>query len=147
MATTRSRKPAGWSACVTPRRCAPNGRLAAGHSSLDGNGGDGDGVTLWRAGVSHRANDSLRLGLGFDRDRLAISPRSLSLGLTRDGALGQLHWTPDMNWTGDLQLRRDHYSDSNNSSDWYATLRRAVVRQPGFSLDLGGGVAAPVPRP
>ncbi len=110
--------------------------VAAGHSSIDGDG-DSDGVTLWRAGVTHRANDSLRLGLGFDHDRLAISPRSLSLGLTRDGALGHLHWTPDMNWTGDLQLRQDHYSDSNNSSDWYAALRRAVVRQPGFSLDLG----------
>jgi hypothetical protein len=115
--------------------------VAAGHSSIDGNGNsNGDGVTLWRAGVIHRANDSLRLGLGFDHDRVAISPRSLSLGLTRDGALGHLHWTPDMNWTGDLQLRRDHYSDSNNSTDWYATLRRAVVRQPGFSLDLGAAL-------
>ena len=108
---------------------------AVGHSSMDG-----DGTLLWRAGVDHRANDSWRLGLSADRDRLAISPRSLSLGLTRHGALGQVHWTPDMLWTGDLMLRRDDYSDGNDSTEWSMALRRAVVRRPGVMLDLGAMV-------
>ena len=105
---------------------------AIGSSSIDG-----DDTLLWRAGVDHRASDSWRLGGYADRDRLAISPRSLSLGLTRQGAVGLAHWTPDMNWTGDLMLRRDDYSDGNDSTEWLLAMRRAVVRQPSVMLDLG----------
>lgn len=108
---------------------------AAGHSSIDG-----DGTALWRAAVDHRANDSIRLGLSVDRDRLAISPRSLSLGIDRTATIGQFHWTPDLRWTGDLIVRHDNYSDGNDSVEWMAALRRAVMRQPGMSLDLGAMV-------
>lgn len=105
---------------------------AVGHSAIDG-----DGTLLWRAGVDHRASDSWRFGLAADRDRLAISPRSLSLGLTRQGVVGLAHWTPDMRWTGDLMLRHDDYSDGNGSTEWMLAMRRAVVRQPAVMLDLG----------
>lgn len=105
---------------------------ALGYSSISNSG-----ALLWRAGVDHRAEDDWRLGLQLDHDRLAVSPRSLSLGLTRTGAVGQIHWTPDMLWTGDILLRDDHYSDSNNSVEWDAALRRAVVRHSGVMLDLG----------
>ena len=36
-----------------------------------------------------------RLGLGADRDRLGISPRSVSLGLMRDRYLAQVRYTPE----------------------------------------------------
>jgi len=105
---------------------------AIGHSSIDG-----DGLALWRAGVDYRANDDVRLGLRLDHDRVAISPRSVSLGLERTSETGSVHWTPGLDWVGDLQLRHDHYSDSNSAVEWNAALRRAVVRQPALLLDLG----------
>lgn len=105
---------------------------AFGRSSIDG-----DGTALWRLGLDHRFSDSFRADLLADRDRVAASPRSLSLGLDLTSVTGHAQWTPDFRWTGDLWLRRDHLSDSNDSTDWNAALRRAVVRQPGVMLDLG----------
>jgi hypothetical protein len=106
---------------------------AVGRSSIDGAGG----TTLWRLGVDQRFSDTFRADLMADHDRVAASPRSLSLGLDRTSVTGHAQWTPDFNWTGDLWLRRDHFSDSNDSTDLNAALRRAVVRQPGIMLDLG----------
>jgi len=108
---------------------------AVGQSSLPG-----DSLTLWRVGLDQHFSDSFRLDLLADHDRLDISPRSLSLGLDRTGIAGHAQWTPDFNWTGDLWLRRDHYSDGNSSVDWDAALRRAVIRRPHFMLDLGATV-------
>ena len=105
---------------------------AVGHSAT-GN----DGVTLWRLGVDHRASDSWRLWLAADHDRLAASARSVSLGLERTSVSGHAQWTPDFAWTGDLWLRRDHYSDGNSSVEENAALRRAVLRQPHVMLDIG----------
>lgn len=105
---------------------------AVGRSSIDGSG-----TTLWRLGLDHRFGDTFRADLLADHDRVAASPRSLSLGLDRTSVTGHAQWTPDFRWTGDLWLRRDHFSDSNNSTDLNAALRRAVVRQPGVMLDLG----------
>ena len=105
---------------------------AVGSSSIHG-----DDMALWRLGLDHRFSDTLRVDLLADRDRLAASPRSLSLGLQRTGIAGHAQWTPDFSWTGDLWLRRDHFSDSNASVDLNAALRRAVVRAPGVMLDLG----------
>lgn len=105
---------------------------AAGSSTIDG-----DGHSLWRIGLDHRFSDVFRADLRAERDRVAASPRSLSLGLDRTSITGHAQWTPDFLWTGELWVRSDHFSDSNHSADWNATLRRAVVRQPGLMLDLG----------
>jgi hypothetical protein len=109
--------------------------IAAGHSSIDG-----DGLMLWRLGLDHRFSDSFRLDLQADQDRVAASPRSISLGLDRTGIAGHAHWTPGFNWTGDLWLRHDDYSDNNGSVEWNASLRHAVVRKPHVMLDLGATV-------
>lgn len=106
---------------------------AVGSSSIHGND-----QALWRLALDHRISDTVRVDLLADHDRLAASPRSISLGLARTGIAGHAQWTPDLNWTGDLWLRRDHFSDSNASVDLNAALRRAVVRAPGFMLDVGG---------
>lgn len=120
-------------------RYAPNLRTtlgaAVGASSLDG-----DSETLWRLSVDERATDSWRFGAVADHDRFAASPRALSLGIDRTGFAGSVHWTPDLLWTGDLWLRRDHYGDGNDSLAVNASLRRAVVRAPRFLLDLGGAI-------
>lgn len=105
---------------------------AAGYSSIDN-----DGEGLWRLGANYRANDDWRFRLWADHGRVAISPRSLSLGLTLDGVVAQARWTPDLRWTGDLLLRHDHYSDDNNRDAVDVAIRRAMLRQLGFMLDLG----------
>lgn len=108
-------------------------QFAFGSSSLSG-----DATGLWLARGSARFNDDLAGTLSFERDRVAASPRSLSLGITRRGAEAQLHWTPGLRWVGDIWLRRDDYSDDNSRTDAIVALRRAVLRRPKFSLDLGG---------
>ena len=117
-------------------RYAPTGRTefkaALGHSSIPG-----DGTSLWRVGVDHRASDDWRFDVDLDRDRVDVSARAVSLGLTRVGGLVQAHWTPNLLWTGDLLLRRDQYSDNNHRGEIQVALRRAVLRRPGFMLDLG----------
>lgn len=110
---------------------------AIGRSSIDNAFNGNDGLTVWRASVRHRANDDLRFDLGIDHDRVTASPRSVSLGLDRTSASGHLQWTPDLDWTGDVWIRHDDYSDDNTSLEWSAALRRAVVRKPGVLLDLG----------
>lgn len=105
---------------------------AVGHSSTDL-----DGVNLWRLGVDHRASDSWRLWLLAEHDRVAASPRSISLGIDRTTESGHAQWTPDFAWTGDLWLRHDAYSDGNDSVEENVALRRAVLRQPHAMLDLG----------
>lgn len=107
-------------------------QFAVGSSSLDG-----DGTAIWRARAYMRFSDSVAGTLLLDRDRVAASPRSLSLGLTRHGGEVQVHVTPDMNWTGDLSYRRDNYSDDNRSNDLTLALRRSALRSPKFIMDLG----------
>ena len=120
-------------------RYAPSPRTelsaAAGHSSIDG-----DSIALWRAAIDHRASDSVRLGLSVDHDWHAVSPRALSLGIDRTATSATVHWTPDLRWTGDLVVRHEDYADGNESIEWTAAMRRAVLRNPGLMLDLGAMV-------
>ena len=109
--------------------------LAIGHSALEG-----DGTSLWRATGRVLFSDAFSASLLLERDRVAASPRSLALGLTRTGGELNLHFTPDMNWTGDLWARTDDYSDDNTRTDWVVAVRRAAVRKPKLILDLGGVV-------
>jgi hypothetical protein len=108
-------------------------QLALGNSSIEG-----DSTSVWRARGDVRFNDSFSAALLFDRDRIAASPRSLSLGLTRTGSELQLQLTPDLNWTANLWLRRDDGSDDNTRTNLIIAARRATLRLPKFSLDLGG---------
>jgi hypothetical protein len=107
--------------------------FAVGHSSLPG-----DGSTLWRLRGDAIFSDAFSASLLFEGDRQAASPRSLSLGITRNSGELHLHVTPDFNWTGDAWLRKDDYSDDNSRTDVILALRRAAVRKPKLLLDLGG---------
>jgi hypothetical protein len=109
--------------------------FAVGHSSIPG-----DGTSLWRLRGDAQFSDAFSASLLLERDRLAASPRSLSLGLTRQGGELHLHWTPDFLWTGDAWLRKDNYSDDNSRTDAVVALRRAALRKPKLILDLGGVV-------
>lgn len=99
-----------------------------------------DTTGLWRAGVDYRASDNWSWAGGADRDRVMISPRSASLEITREAFEIRTRFTPDMNWTANASLRFDNYSDNNDRNEFNVSVSRAVVRQPGFMLDLGGAV-------
>lgn len=120
-------------------RFAPNEQLtfsaAVGQSNIPN-----DSTTLWRAGLDYRASDSWSWAFNADHDRVMISPRSTSLELTRDAFEVRTRFTPNMNWTANASLRVDSYSDNNHRNEWNLSASRAVVRQPGFMLDLGGAV-------
>jgi len=107
--------------------------FAAGQSSIPG-----DGTTLWRLRGDAMFSDAFSASLYFEHDRQAASPRSLSLGITRNSGELHLHFTPDFNWTGDAWLHKDNYSDDNSRTDVILALRRAAVRKPKLILDLGG---------
>ena len=97
----------------------------------------GDDLTLWRLSLDQHVTDQVQLNLVLDHDRVDASPRSVSLGIARTGLAGHVQWRPDFNWTGDLWLQREHYSDGNDRTHWSAALRRAAVRRVGLMLDLG----------
>ena len=105
---------------------------AIGRSELGGNG-----VSLWQAGIDGRPNDNWSLRASAGRDRVANSPLSLSLGVTSTAYGGDLHWTPDLRWVGDLHLGHAAYSDGNTRDEVLLALRRAVIRRQGLQLDLG----------
>jgi hypothetical protein len=96
--------------------------------------------TLGLLRIDQRVNDDWRFSLGADRDRLGISPRSVSLGLMRDRYLAQVRYTPDLHWTADALFSRQDISDGNARSEVQLAVRRAVVRSPRAWLDIGGEV-------
>lgn len=107
--------------------------LAAGQSTIPS-----DSTTLWRAKLDFRISDSWQWNISADHDRVTISPLSTSLGLTRNAAIFSTRFTPNLNWTANASLRLEEYSDSNSREEFNLSLSRAIVRQPGFMLDLGG---------
>lgn len=119
---------------VTP---APDTRITAqlGRSETDA---DDDTTGLLR--VDQRINDDFSFSAGYDRNRLGISPRSVSLGLMRDQFVGQIHYTPGYHWTFDAFGSYQEIDDGNNRSEWQLAARRAVVRSSKLQLDLGGEV-------
>lgn len=99
-----------------------------------------DNTSLWRVGVDYRVSDSWLWAANADHDRIMISPRSASLALTREAFEIRTRFTPDMNWTANASIRFDNYSDNNDRNEWNFSVSRAVVRQSGFMLDIGGSL-------
>lgn len=91
------------------------------------------GLLRW----NQRVNDDWSFSLDADRNRLGISPRSVSLGLMRNQYLGQIRINPGFNWVFDGYASFQDISDGNNSIDLQIAGRRAVVRTQKVQLDLG----------
>ena len=90
--------------------------------------------------VDQRASDDFSFSVGFDRNRLGISPRSVSLGLMRDQWWLQARYTPGYHWTFDAAASFDDINDGNRRSDWQFAARRAILRNQTVQLDLGAEV-------
>jgi len=91
----------------------------------------------WLVAVDSRPADDLRVQLSNSHDLQIITPRSLSLGITRIDTVAQVTYTPDLAWTVAGLAQEGEFSDDNHL--WHALLapRRAVLRTEKWNIDLG----------
>jgi hypothetical protein len=101
---------------------------------------DAGSETLGLLSWDQRVSDDWRFSVGADRNRLGISPRSVSLGLMRDQFLVQARYAPGLDWTWDGFASYQDISDGNGRTELLFAGRRAVVRNQNVQLDLGGEV-------
>lgn len=87
--------------------------------------------------VSHRASDTLQLGISHNRDYHAVSPRSLSLDVMRSETRASVSYAPDFNWQLDLSAGYSDFSDGNSALRGDATIRRAILRSATLNADIG----------
>ena len=111
------------------------GTIASARIGATGNGRGS--ATTWQLTADSKLSDDLRLQVVNMRDYQIVSPRSLSLGITRIDTGVQLTYTPDLLWTMVAVGKEAEFSDGNHL--WNATLapRRAVVRTQYWNIDLG----------
>jgi Flp pilus assembly protein TadD len=91
----------------------------------------------WLAAIDSQPFDSLRIRLTNGRDFQIVSPRAVSLGITRIDTGMQLTWRPDLNWTIETDLREAELSDNNRYFRGYLAPRRALIRSLHWNFDLG----------
>lgn len=136
--------PAGGGESIDERRTmlglehAPDAALALalrlGRSRVDGL----DDASIGRAALQWRARDEWNLALDAGRDRVAASPRSLSLDLTQRWLGAGLEWKPDLRWRAQARIEAARYSDDNEVLTLDAAVWRAMYRSQSWQWDLGG---------
>jgi hypothetical protein len=99
--------------------------------------GRGETEMTWQAGLDRRFSDELRLQVANIRNLQIISPRSISLGITRIDTAAQLTFTPDLLWTVAATVQEGELSDNNHFWRGFLAPRRAVVRTQHLNVDLG----------
>ena len=108
--------------------------LWLGNSSIDnGFGSEGEAIGHFR--FSQRPGDAFRYELGYERDRIAESPRALAL--TRDSLVAELHWTPTLRDRVDARIANSDFEDGNRRDSILASYARALYRGEHVSLDVG----------
>ena len=108
-----------------------------GQSELDYENGGDDGETIGRLLVSHRANDSVAYTVGYERDRVAYSPRVISLGVMRNSLYTDMRFAPTLRDTIGVRLAADNFSDDNRRRNVMADWRHAVHRSGRANIDVG----------
>jgi hypothetical protein len=91
----------------------------------------------WAVGLDSRLSDELRVQLSNTRDLQTLTPRSLSLGITRIDTAAQLTYTPDLEWTVAATVQEGEFSDNNHLWRAFVSPRRAVLRSQFLNVDLG----------
>jgi tetratricopeptide (TPR) repeat protein len=107
--------------------------VAFGRSELD----PGEGRTIGHAAWSHRLDDAFQYTLRAERDRVAASPRALSLGLMRNSFSVGTDWRPTLRDTLRAQASFDDLNDGNRRHGVEADYRRAIHRSERINFDLG----------
>jgi predicted Zn-dependent protease len=96
-----------------------------------------DTRTTWLLTASSQLSDDLRLQLYNGRDFQIVSPRSLSLGITRIDTDVTATFTPDMLWTVVTTAHEAELSDSNRYLRGVIAPRRGILRTQYWNVDLG----------
>lgn len=91
----------------------------------------------YTGGFTLRGGDALRLSYDRDHNLLLISPRSVSLGLTRDSDRAQLTWLPSVSFTLDVDGLREQFSDNNSRYAFRIAPRTPLVRRDFMNMDVG----------
>jgi hypothetical protein len=108
--------------------------LLIGRSDLAPGRATGVGHAQW----SHRLDDEFKYALRVERDRVAASPRSLSLGVTRNRVGVATEWRPTLRDTLRASVATDELSDGNHRRGLDADYRHAAYRGERVNVDVGG---------
>ncbi|RNF83853.1 tetratricopeptide repeat protein [Montanilutibacter psychrotolerans] len=96
-----------------------------------------DSELLGRAELNHRASDAFKYSLRLERERVAASPRSLTLGVLRDTVAADVLWTPNLRDRISGHAAFDDHNDDNTRHWLLVDWRHAVMRADRATLDLG----------
>lgn len=108
--------------------------VVIGRSDLD----PGVAETIGHAQWSHRLSDTFQYALRAERDRMAASPRAVSLGVMRNGVSLSTEWRPTLRDTLRTRVAFDDLNDGNRRHGIETDYRRAVYRSERVNVDLGG---------
>lgn len=98
---------------------------------------DGDELTSYSALVRFTPNDSLTMGLERTFGFAAISPRTVSLGLTLLSHRAQFDWSSGARFRLAVEGTYETFSDTNDRWAFSVSPRAAVARTQRLNLDLG----------
>ncbi len=112
------------------------GTYATARVGATGSGRDGVKPT-WQLTADSKLSDEFRVQLFNARDYQIVSPRSLSLNITRIDTQAQVTYTPDMAWTVVGTAQEAELSDNNRFLRGYIAPRRAVLRDQYWNIDFG----------
>jgi hypothetical protein len=89
------------------------------------------------AGLALALGDRARLALDYEHALFTISPRTVSLGLTRDTTRVHLSAAPSFRWFLEADGSAERLSDGNTRWSGILSPRRAIVRRQALNVDLG----------
>ena len=101
---------------------------------------DGLRRTQYELGARWRAADWLEVGAERRFGFLAISPRTVAMGLTDRQHRVDVTWTPTIRTAVAVDVRDQRFSDGNQRLSVRVSPRRAFVRSQRLNLDLGASV-------
>lgn len=116
-------------------RLNPNAELTVGLGQSEADGTES--LTRFKVGGRFRMSDSIALELVHSRDRVAISPRTLSLGLNRHSTEARIELSPSVSNYLEFAVSRQHFSDDNRRTGIVGAWRNATVRSQNWNIDLG----------
>jgi Tfp pilus assembly protein PilF len=108
--------------------------LRLGQSDVEGVDSD----VIGRIDLDWQASDRWQFGLEAGRDRLAASPRSISLDIDRQWLGAEVEWRPNLRWRALARLERADLDDDNETLQFDASIWRSVYDSQTWQWDLGG---------
>jgi len=91
----------------------------------------------YKVEAAWRPVETLRVNVRHDRRFHDVSPRAVSLNITREETALGITYTPDLLWTLEAGGAYASFSDGNDRTGGYVAARRAVLRTQEVNLDLG----------